>query len=605
MPITTVDKVKINKYLKENNIDELRYLDMCDALGKRGKISDIEFLEYFTDSVINEFHKDSRISTKHLTKVIFTIQTFLGWIHDEEKEISDKTLDKIRNFEDFYNDYLSRNGLEIDESFNNGCIGVVLKTVNELFPAKIENETIIKYIENNSRLENAVEDLKKKLTNITKRYDVLQDSYNQKINRIDSLSKQIKDLEKEVINKEQSLTNLNKVIETLNIQITELETSLAEIQDQNKELLPYKEQCESLTTEVNKLNNIVAEDIRLKTETENLKARQLDIETLIYQKLLQERSSLDDILKYIKEKGFASNKDEILMLLRNLKSKINIDSNIFSLNPSYKVAAPNVLEDGQFIINIPNKCKHYDVMLVSDFHIRNFDSKQLSRFDLLNEYCSLNGINLILNLGDFYNGTFGASEYDNAVKNYQIIEKSISMIPKVDGLYHAILGGNHEKNMTKYGFDPIKMLSDERNDILNLGYTHSTISLNKGNNVLTKFDIHHPETFDFQVKLNDDGIDINGIEEFINNIYKKQARNRDDSYIDIFGHTHRNQFNHIGSYCYIPAYCEGNFYRGACHLRVYFDEETNVKYMVFMPLSLTDKLVKNNEIIYKKTLDRK
>ena len=61
MAITAVDKIKLNKYLREHAVDDIYYLDMCDALGKRGKISDIEFLEHFTDSAVQELNKDSKI----------------------------------------------------------------------------------------------------------------------------------------------------------------------------------------------------------------------------------------------------------------------------------------------------------------------------------------------------------------------------------------------------------------------------------------------------------------------------------------------------------------------------------------------------------------
>ena len=46
MAITAVDKVKINKYLKEHALGDICYLDMCEAIGKRDKISNVEFLDY-------------------------------------------------------------------------------------------------------------------------------------------------------------------------------------------------------------------------------------------------------------------------------------------------------------------------------------------------------------------------------------------------------------------------------------------------------------------------------------------------------------------------------------------------------------------------------
>jgi hypothetical protein len=178
------------------------------------------------------------------------------------------------------------------------------------------------------------------------------------------------------------------------------------------------------------------------------------------------------------------------------------------------------------------------------------------------------------------------------------------MIPRAEGIYHAVLGGNHDRNTVRYGFDPIGMLCDAREDFINLGYTHSTVSLNGFCNLFGKFDIHHPETFDFSIYLKDDTIDFDLLNGYLDGIYAKQGRSRDDSYIDIFGHTHKSQFNYPGQYCYIPSYFEGKGKRGACHLRIYFDEETDIKYMVFMPMAYNDKLVKGTEIIYEKVLKK-
>ena len=42
MGLTGVDKIKLNKYIREHAIDDLYYVNMCDYLGKRGK--DFEFI---------------------------------------------------------------------------------------------------------------------------------------------------------------------------------------------------------------------------------------------------------------------------------------------------------------------------------------------------------------------------------------------------------------------------------------------------------------------------------------------------------------------------------------------------------------------------------
>ena len=288
-----------------------------------------------------------------------------------------------------------------------------------------------------------------------------------------------------------------------------------------------------------------------------------------------------------------------------MKKTINIGNGTFSRKPTYKIVKPKLVANDKFYIDVPCECKYMDIMLVSDFHIKDFDSKTLNGFDMLNDYCAKNGINLILNLGDFYDG-FGdvPLDYESARKNYRIVEDSIKKIPRADGIYHAVLGGNHERNMSFGGINPIKMLTEERDDFLDLGYYHSTVCLDGNFGAMDKFDLHHPSNFDFPVDLEEDGLIVDGMNEYLDDIYSRYGRSRDDSYIDIFGHTHRNQFNYASGYCYIPPYFEGKNRRGACHLRIYFDEDTGIKYMVFMPLGITNKLVKNNEIVYQKVLSR-
>ena len=318
-----------------------------------------------------------------------------------------------------------------------------------------------------------------------------------------------------------------------------------------------------------------------------------------------ESASLDDLLSVIQSNGITSDMSEVSRLLSEMRKDINITNGTFTRKPTYKVVKPRLMANGKFMIDVPSECKHMDVMLVSDFHIKEFDKKTLEGFDMLNDYCAKNGIGLILNLGDFYNGFSSRPiDYTNAVNNRKIVEESIDVIPKADGIYHAVLGGNHERNMSNYGFDPLKMLTDERDDFIDLGYYHSTICLDGVMGNIGKFDLHHPSEFNFPVDLDEDGLTVDDMNDYLEEVYTNIGRSRDDSYIDIFGHTHRNQFNYASSYCYIPPYFEGKNRRGACHLRIYFDEDTGIKYMVFMPLSVSTKLTKNNEIVYQKVISR-
>jgi len=605
MAITAVDKEKINKYLKEHAVDDIYYLDMCEAIGKKGKISDVEFLEYFTDCVLNEFSKNEKIYIKNLTKIILVIDSFLGWISDEGTKIKEAILEKIRNFPNFYNDYLEKTGFEKDLDFEENSIKVVIDTIDELYPANEKIESASKYISRIAELEKELAKITKELAKITKLYSTAQETLVSKTEKVDLLNKDLVSLENNLANKEKEVTGLNedltmfsKLVEDLRKRICDLTKEIETLQTEKEELVMYKDKCEELNDEITRLQNIIDDDIKKQKDACKLNQRNHQIEELIYQKLLFERASVDEIKSFIETYGFETDNTEVLSLLKNVRSKFTVDKNTFSLKPGYRISIPKVLEDGKFKVEVPSNYKCYDIMLVTDFHLKEFSKDVLNGFDKINDYCAKQNINLILNLGDFFDGIgTKALDYDCALANYRLAEEAIETIPKSDGLYHAVLGGNHDRNIHRYGFDPIELLSREREDFIHLGYTHSTISLKGTNSNIGEFDIHHPETFNFPIYLNSEGIDITGVESYLKEIYDVQNRKRKNSYIDIFGHTHKSQLNAPGSYLYLPAFFEN----GACHLKVYLDEG-KIKYMVFMPLDLKRKLVKNNEIVYQKVL---
>ena len=597
MAITTVDKVKINKYLKEHALDEICYLDLCDAIGKREKINDIEFLEYFTETIINDFRNSNKLSIKHTTKLITTVEAFLTWVNESNLEIGEETLDKIRSFGDFYQEYLDRTQLDKNIDFYDNYIDALLKKVDELYPNKESSESITKYISKISELEEKVAKLNRELSSLEKMNNKLQLSCEQKSNMTESLNKELNDLSNEIRNKSKEICELNSDITGLNGKIEQLQNELNCTKEENTVLNSYKEKYEALLVEVIELRKVIEEDSKEKQHAQVIEVKNRQIEDLIYEKLLLERTSLDELLKFVQKEGLVSNKSEIYNLLQNIKRIVSVDDSCFSICPNYKIVPPKVVEDGIFSINVLKGCKSIDLMLVADFHIKEFSSKVLTGFDMLNEYCVDNRINLILNLGDFYHGLCGRNlEYENAIKNYKIVEQSISLIPRVEGLYHAILGGNHDLNIVQYGFDPLEVLSNNREDIINLGYIHSTIELNGVTRKMGEFDIHHPNTFDLPINIDDD---ITKMNSYLDNIYNCSGRNRNDSYIDIFGHIHINRFNYPEAYYYIAP-----FKNGACHLKINFNKNNEIENMVFMPLSVTNKFVKNNEIVYKKILHK-
>ncbi len=604
MALTALDKMNINKYLKEHAMGDIYFGDMRNTLGKRKNVvSDCEFLDYFTEYVAQVFRKDEKLSIKHVAKVVSCVSAILGWVHEENQNVSDETLDKIRSFKEFYEEYLERTGTEKDLDLYDNYIVDAVERVNELYPSEVVSESVSKYITKVAELEAVIKRMEKDINEAIRQNALLQAEKDKKTEKIDSLNETVRELEKDVRDKAKSILELSDSVASLEGRISELSEALQAAEGLNLELGSFKEQYEALVVEVERLQGVIDEDIKAKTKEAKIKAKHTNMEALMYQALLFDRINVDGLVRHLKEKKISTDRTEVVEVLSGMKKVITLDNSRFSTQPSYKVVQPVLREDGVFEIDVPFGCKHYDVLLTSDMHIREMDGRVLRGYDAMLDYCSKNNINLVLSLGDFFNGmSANALEYEHAVQNYEVVEDAISKIPRQDGFYHAVLGGNHDKNIARYGFDPIKMLSDARSDFIDLGYTHSTVTLNSPTNYLGCFDIHHPDDFEFPVDVDDDGIDLALMNEYLDGIYSKQGRSRDDSYIDILGHTHRSQFNYPGGYCYIPEYIDGASKRGACHLRIYFDEDTDIKYMVFMPLgySTATRLAKNNEIVYQK-----
>lgn len=606
MAITPVDKIKIIKYLKENPIGEIYYLDLCDALGKRDKIKDIEFLDFFVDAVIKEFKKSDKISINFVSKLVVTVESFLEWVHEAGTVVDEALLDKIRSFEEYYDEYLNRTNYDIDLAFTDGYLASVLNTIKKLYPKEEKSESVVQYLDQIEELKTSLSSLKREYDNLMHLYESLQKKTDKKSEDYAQKSDDYSRALNTISSKEKEISKLNEAIGKLESKISELERTLEIVSTDLSFYKPFKKLYDDTLSELSTLKEQVALKAREELKEKMNNERNAILLNTVYSHLICGRATIDEIIHHLKKtKEVNFDRNKVYALLKELKKKINIEASSFSLSPSYEIVTPPIMESGEFYIDVPDGCKHYDILLVSDFHIKEFDSKLLNGFDVINNYCVDNNIQLILNLGDFFHGIGGKSlEYDFAMQNYALAEKAISLIPKVDGVYHAVLGGNHDKNILGYGFDPIDMITREREDFINLGYTHSTIVFDGAHSVLGKIDIHHPSGFSFPIDFEDDGIDTVKLNNYLNNLYTSIGRDRSDSYIDIIGHTHKSLFNYPESYCFIPSFFEGKSKKRACHLRIYLDPKNGFKYMLFMPLTCGDRLIKNNEIVYQKILTR-
>lgn len=613
--ITQADKVKITKYLKNHSIDNIWYQDMCEALGKKVKITDYQFLEYFTDCVILELKKDSKISFNFLAKLIVTVDSFLGWVYesDHRDKVEPKVLDMIRTFREYYELYLQKgiNGIEANDEVEK-CLTELENSINNYYPSndKEDSETVLYYL-------NQIAELNSKITELNLEIKRQEDLYSALESKLEAKDKEL-NKKREFFEKENAnIQHREALIIKLTNDVSKLEEKLKTISAERDSLTSYKIELDKLLGEFEELKKQVSEKDELIKKYEVLEQERVikednrrelllkneEMIDLIISKLSEGSCSTDDLLTYLFNNGYSISKNELYNLLVQIRERTNLVNGDFSFNnPSYKIVSP-VVKGGYLNINVPEGCKCYDILLVSDLHIATIGNDTYSGLQAINDYCINNNINLILDSGDFFH--FRRSSTSEAIKQFtgceKVVNRAISRYPKQDGVYHAVLGGNHDKDALKYGVDPIKKLTDAREDFIYLGYDRARISFNGACSII----LHHPKT-KYPEPVNNEKYDTKEIIDYLNNYYYTQGINRDDVYIDIMGHFHKSGFDFINSVCIMPSYNYDRVNNGAVHMKVYFDENTKIKYLVFIPLIKKDDMILEpvTEIAYKKQLTR-
>ena len=600
MAITLVDSIKITKYFKENPIGEIYYLDLCEAIGKRGKISDMEFLEYFIDCVIKEFRKNDKISIKYISKLVVTVQSFLEWVSEANIEVDTVLIDKIRSFEDFYDEYLNRTNFDIDLEFTDVYLASLLEKVNELYPSEMVSESVLYYLNQIELLKEEIAALKRDLEYQKDLYISLEKSVKTKEKEFEKRQQYYDSINTDIQIKESTIKRLEGEVDKLSKKVSQLTIDSENLVIVRNELKRLREELENKSLEVNKLSKIINErDVEIERDKEKLNRDNL-IKDLIIGKICEKSCTLEELIEYLKMNEYEVNKQEIYRLIKEIKDKVNLVSPSFGSSPSYKIVAPMVSTNEVLEIEIPQDCKCYDIMLVSDIHLATIAPNTYDSLNLLNDYCYENGIRIILNAGDFFH--FRSSSTSEVIKQFtgceKVVKRAISSYPYREGLYHAVLGGNHDRDALKYGFDPIKKLTDEREDFIYLGYDHAKITFNGNSSIM----LHHLKN-KYPEPVGDGKYDTSSIIGAINSYYMQNGISRNSSYIDILGHFHKSGFDAFNSLCIMPSYNFDRVINGANHLKVYFDEKKNIKYLVFIPLlKMEDKLIPVTEICYKKLI---
>ena len=394
------------------------------------------------------------------------------------------------------------------------------------------------------------------------------------------MHEEIKDLEKKITKEEKEKTRLNTEIEKLLLKIEDLGKTVSELKEQDKN------------------NRSYISEIMLSSEYNAGKRK------------LYEDKIDDDILKLIFEKDYSIYEikeiypnysyEEIQASLIRLSSKFKIESQDLIIPRRFKVQKIFPDSNKKLVLR-NNPSRSLDVMFIADLHIEeeNID-EVIRRLDDVYNYCTIAGINTVVNLGDFVNQEFSnMSNYEQNKKITKLLDDIIQKMPISPTINHAILGGNHDDRILYFGLDPLKYISMRRDDVVNLGYYHALIELSY-KDVSDYMLLHHKGVPSENYNYSDDELILNSL---ANSIRPKDTKA--DPYIQLFGHLHRSRIDIQKEYAIVPSLIridehESGALPGTLHAKIYFDSKGNISNILFMPLVYKNGLEKTVEIPYTK-----
>ena len=588
MAIDALSKSKILGHLNKNAVSDLFYEDFYIVLSTKKKVTDIDFLTFFVDYISDVLSNKKEISLKLLEKLLQANCIFLAACLKDNLDIDAGLIAKMR----MYNEGCNSLGIE-DKNIDD-----LVKRVNIFLNKKYEcdeDKSVSMYV-------SKIQELEKKLLELTS-------SNSMKEKEISNLLEQLKETEKaksKIAEKLESnnteLSNLKKEVKRLNDVDSTLSDTLEVLKEEKSNNLELTREVEELKTQIDEQDSIL---VRFNEEKEcNLK--QEFLYKAILELVLKEKLSFKELCLKLKNKYKEYNfeENEILSALTKVGKRFNIiDSEVLTIPKVYGICPPKVSTLKKLMLETKeDSCM--DIMLVADLHIKKLDKTFIKNMDEVYNYCTENSIFTILDLGDFLDGKDFDVNKENLETNISLLEDIITHFPKAPNIQHVVLGGNHDKENLVFGIDPIRFISSEREDIIDLGYDHAFICFINNNEEKDFIMLHH-KGLPIEHDINDYIEKSAKINERILSFYEGLDRNRKDCYIDIFAHLHKSRLDTINNYCIVPSLLKKspNYNNGAWHVKIYFDENSKIKYMIFMPLLLNNnKLYVTSEQVYQKIL---
>ena len=582
MSVTPIERMKIINYIKTTPFPTKTYGDLLLKMDRKKALGaqTIDLIEFLINYTYKETTQE-KVSENLLRRELIIMFDVFNQINNIDSLLSEEQKNKLKIIFSFCQ----------KENIDNEDIIAYSAKIAELLRIKIdvvegnilkeeqEKEDKIKGLE--KLVESLQKDLQRIQNDLEGQLEKAKNSNEEFIVRNRSLKKQITDLQKELEERKE-----------------EIKAKTNKVEDLEAKLERLKKEIESLKTNHDNDLNTISELQRKITVYENnveVEIRIQRIADIIIRLLLQNKFTEYALKEELNNNSIVLQEGEYLKAMKIVKSKMSISTTIFNGQKNYSIQRP--LYYTNQVLNLGADTSCIDILLVSDFHIDN-DTDIEEATHTINDYASQNGISLIVDMGDFLGFRTKKEDlltrYENGCR---LVERCINLFPRVDGVYHAILGGNHDKDSFDYGCDLLKELTDNREDFIYLGYDSAILSVNGIISNKTSFLLHH-----LQKRLKDpldaSTYDTKYYKDYLSGYYSPQEISLNNFFITLIGGAHMNGV--YNNFALVPSFMNDRKFNGAFHIRAFLNEKMEIKNMVIINLINCETLVPVSEVYYKK-----
>lgn len=212
-------------------------------------------------------------------------------------------------------------------------------------------------------------------------------------------------------------------------------------------------------------------------------------ESVLLLKLIKENKSLNEISEIL---GL-SNK-QLFMRLSMLKNSGYLFDREYFYNGDIKYSLTNPfvkLKEDEDCVNIivPSNLDTIRVLLTSDTHLGNVND-DLKLLNAMTDYCVREGIHIVFNAGDFFEGIYEEKSSCKFLNAKDQISYGLKNYPYDKSILNFLLLGNHDASFwIENGIDISSVLYDRRHDLIPIGYGDGLVNIRN-----YQFSLQHPIT---------------------------------------------------------------------------------------------------------------